>query len=162
MANQTKITFNMAGLDKLVDDLENGYRARVGILGSHAARTDGGPLDNATIGIIQMFGSITKNIPARDFLIMPITMHAREMVAAMRTNSVKIALAAGDVRKVYGLLGAKALEFVLMGFETGGFGQWAPNSPYTIRQKGSARPLIDEGQLRRAQTSDVVKKSDII
>ena len=160
MANQTKITFNLKGLDGLTKDAD-AYRARVGILGDNAQRTDGGPLNNATLGVIQMFGSITKNIPPRDFLYMPVQSHARDVTRAMSAGSVKSAIVAGDFKKVYALLGAKALEFVLMGFETSGFGQWAPNAPSTIRQKKSDRPLIDTSQLRRAQTSDVVKKSDI-
>lgn len=161
MVNQTKITFNLKGLDDLQRNVSDAYRARVGILGSDAQRDDGGPIDNVTLGIIQMFGSITKNIPARDFLFMPIMTHSREIVRAMGSSMVKAAVVAGDIKKVYALLGTKALEFVLLGFETGGFGQWAPNKPATIAAKGSDQPLIDQGELRRAQTSDVVKKSDI-
>jgi hypothetical protein len=161
MSNQTKITFNLTGLDKLTKGISNEYRARVGILGDNAQRTEGGPLNNAELGVIQMFGSLTKNIPPRDFLFMPVQTHDREIVRAMSGSAVKAAMVAGDFKKVYALLGAKALEFVLMGFETAGFGQWAPNKPATIAAKGSDQPLIDTGQLRRAQTSDVVKKSDI-
>lgn len=161
MTNQTKITFNLKGLENLQKQVGDQYRARVGILGSSAPRTDGGPLDNATLGVIQMFGSITKNIPPRDFLFMPIQSHGAEIVKAMSSALIKSAVVAGDFKRVYALLGAKALEIVLLGFETAGFGQWAPNKPATIARKGSDQPLIDEGQLRRAQTSDVVKRSDI-
>ena len=160
MANQTKINFNLNGLNKLTKDAGD-MRARVGILGSHAARTDDSGIDNATLGIIQMFGSLTKNIPPRDFLVMPVETHSKEIVRAMGSSSVKAAIVAGDFKKVYSLLGAKALEYVLMAFETSGFGQWPPNAPSTIRQKGSDRPLVDTSQLRRAQTNDVVKKSEI-
>lgn len=160
MANQTKIEFNLKGLENLKKEVGDTYRARVGILGSHAAREEG-PIDNATLGIIQMFGSFKKNIPPRDFLFMPIYSHAREITNAMKAASITKAIAAGDIKKVYNLLGAAALEWVLKAFETSGFGQWPPNAASTIARKKSDRPLIDTGQLRRAQTNDVVKKSDI-
>ena len=160
---QTVIRYNLKGLEKLQAQVGDAYRARVGILGSHAARTEpGATLDNATLGIIQMFGSLTKKIPARDFLVMPVQMHSKEIVQEMGKSSVQKAIAAGDYRKVYGLLGAAALKWVLAAFETSGFGQWPPNSPSTIKQKKSDRPLINQGELRRAQTFDVVNKSDIV
>lgn len=137
------------------------YRARVGILGSDAERTDESGIDNATLGIIQMFGSLTKNIPPRDFLLMPIEVKKRELLHAMQSNAVKAAFNNGDYKKVYDLLGAAGVAIVIEAFETGGFGQWAPNAPRTIARKKSDRPLIDTSQLRRAQTSDVVKKGEI-
>lgn len=48
-----------------------------------------------------------------------------------------------------------ALELIDEGFESSGFGEWQPNSPLTIREKGSAKPLIDEGRLRSAVTYDI-------
>lgn len=159
---QTKIKFDLSGLENLAKQMGSTYRARVGILGSHAQRQQGDTtLNNAELGAIQMFGSVTKNIPPRDFLRFPIELNKREIVRAMESKPVKAAVAAGDYKQVYALLGAKALEFVLEAFATSGFGQWAPNAPATIAKKGSDRPLIDWGELRRAQTSDVVKKSDI-
>jgi len=164
---QTKIAINLVGLEELKAKVGDQYRARVGILGSHGARTageDGKPavLDNATLGVIQMFGSITKGIPPRDFLDMPVRSHAREIVQAMGASSVKKAVAAGNFKRVYDLLGAAALNWVLMAFETAGFGQWPPNKPSTIARKKSDRPLIDTSQLRRAQTSDTVNRSEIV
>lgn len=162
MTSQTKITYNLKGLDVLEKELGGAYRARVGILGSHAARNDGEPIDNATLGVIQMFGSFSKKIPARDFLFTPIVSHGKEIVRDMAASSkVKAALGAGQFKMVYELLGTAALKVVLEGFETAGFGQWAPNKPSTIRRKKSDRPLIDSSQLRRAQSSDVVGKGEI-
>lgn len=48
-----------------------------------------------------------------------------------------------------------ALEIIDEAFESSGFGEWQPNSPLTIREKGSAMPLIDEGRLRSAVTYDI-------
>lgn len=158
---QTKITFNLQGLEDLKKEVGDTYRARVGILGGNAARKDDkSDLDNATLGTIQMFGSVTNKIPPRDFLLMPIQSHAREIVGEMRKESVKKAIASGQVKKVYELLGAAATEWVLKAFESAGFGQWPPNSDITIARKKSSQPLIDTGQLRRAITSDVVKRGE--
>lgn len=159
MAITTKIEFNLKGLDKLRKEAGNAYKARVGILGDHAARTEpGGELNNAELGVIQMFGSITKNIPPRDFLFSPIQTHQRDIVRDMGASTVRKAVEAGDFKRVYGLLGAAALKWVLNAFETSGDGQWPPNKPSTVDRKGSAKPLIDTGQLRRACTSDVIAK----
>lgn len=51
-----------------------------------------------------------------------------------------------------------ALELIDEGFESSGFGEWQPNSPLTIREKGSAMPLIDKGShggLRGKITYDI-------
>ena len=52
-------------------------------------------------------------------------------------------------------IGAKTVEVIQMEFSTSGFGEWAPNSPMTIENKGSAMPLIDKGRLRGAITYEV-------
>jgi phage gpG-like protein len=158
MTVQSKVTLNLKGLENFTQQMAETYRARVGILGGHEQRGEG-IIDNVTLGITQMFGSITKNIPARDFLTLPIELNKREILNQVSSSRmVKSAIEANDAKKVYQILGAIALSFVLEGFATRGFGQWAPNKPSTIARKGSDSPLIHTGQLRRAQTSDVVKK----
>lgn len=156
---QSKITFNLEGMDDLRKQIGDNYVARVGILGEKASRsdTDSG-LNNAEIGFIQMFGSVTNNIPPRDFLMLPLQHEKKEFVKAVSGPTIQAALAGKNYKKIFQLLGLKAEEFIQRAFETGGFGQWPANSPRTIAAKGSARPLIDTGQLRRAITSEVVKK----
>lgn len=169
---QTIINYNLKGLDDLRKKIGDTYRARVGILGGHQQRSQG-PIDNVTLGITQMYGSIKHNIPPRDFLDMPIRTHGREIVKEMSSSSVKAAVVAGNVKKVYEVLGAKGEDIVQQAFETGGFGQWPPTQrlirsatkeDYNNQLEGEAvvRILIQTGQLRRSITSDVVKKSDII
>lgn len=157
---QTQVRFNLKGLDEFRKAMGGTYRTRVGVLGDKAARNDSdGKLNNAEIGAIQMFGSFANNIPPRDFLLMPIQSKQRELIKAMGSSVVKAAMDQQDYKRVFELLGIKAEELVQMAFETGGFGQWAPNKPATVAAKGSAAPLIDTSQLRRAIASDVVKKS---
>ena len=51
-----------------------------------------------------------------------------------------------------------AVEQIRESFETGGFGEWAPDSPLTIEQKGSAMPLVDKGRLESTITFEIEKK----
>lgn len=157
MTKQSKVRHNLDGLENIRKAVGKTYRARVGILGSSAARNTGDGLTNAEIGVLQIFGSITRNIPPRDFLIMPIQVNKREIVQALGSNSGRAAFAAGDYKKLFQILGIAAEGFVHKAFDTGGFGHWAPNAPSTIAAKGSDKPLIDTRQLERSITSDVVK-----
>ena len=54
-------------------------------------------------------------------------------------------------------VGVSAVELIKKGFDTGGFGEWQPNSPATVRAKGSAKPLIDEGYLKSKISYEVEK-----
>lgn len=155
---QTKISMNLDGLDDLKKAVGTSLRARVGILGNHAARTQpGGSINNAELGLIQMFGSVTNNIPARDFLLMPIETKKRELLKAMGGSASREAFARKDFTKMFEILGTTAVGFVDEAFATGGFGQWPPNTPSTVAQKGSSAPLIDTGELRKSISFDVVK-----
>lgn len=155
---ETKINFNLDGLEELKRNLGAQYITRVGILGAHAARTGEGKFDlnNATLGLIQIYGSIANNIPSRDFLIMPIETKRREILKILSSNTARAAFANKDYKRLYGILGAAAVGFVDEAFASGGFGTWAPNKPTTVAHKGSSAPLIDTGELRKSVTFDVV------
>ncbi len=118
-------------------------------------------LSNAALGLIHEFGSISKNIPARSFLRMPIMMKGKDITTQMSGSSVRNAVESGNFKKVFQILGIIGEGLVKSAFSTGGFGQWAENKPATIRRKGSAAPLIDTGQLRRSITSDVKNKGEL-
>lgn len=57
-----------------------------------------------------------------------------------------------DPRPLLEFLGTRLLEHEKLAFATAGFGTWAPLDPATIRAKGSARPLVDDGDLLRSLT----------
>lgn len=162
MAQQTEISFNLDGLEDIRRKLGDELVARVGILGSDVARKgdDDTDLTNSEIGVIQEFGSETANIPPRSFLRMPVETHAREIMKSMDSPAVRKAVESGDAVTVFKILGIAAESFVKQAFSSGGFGKWAPNTPATVDRKGSSKPLIDTGELRRSITSDVVKKGD--
>lgn len=156
---QTEIRMNLDGLEDFRRQIGDKYITRVGILGSHATRGGDSSINNAELGLIQMYGSITNKIPPRDFLVMPIEMKKRELVKIMGGAASREAFAKGNYKRIYEIMGAVAVGFVDEAFATGGFGMWAPNKPATIRRKGSSAPLIDKAELRESQTFDVVSKS---
>ncbi len=161
MAKQTQIKFNLDGLDNLRKQLGNSYVTRVGILGGKAAREDDAPMNNAEIGLIHEFGSEGANIPPRSFLRLPLEEKRRELMKAFASNSTKAAIESGEFKQVFLNLGIKAEEIIQEAFASGGFGHWPALKASTVASKGSSAILIDTGQLRRAITSDVVKRGSV-
>lgn len=177
---QTKIKADLSGLDDLLKKLGKGNYVKIGILGSNASTkhkvaetliTKKGKgkairfagkgeqgITNAELGLIHELGSITRNIPPRSFLRMPIEKNKNKIIQFLSTNSIKELISEGNYKKVLQRLGIVAEGFVQQAFETKGFGQWDENSPATIKMKGSSSPLIDTSQLRKAITSKVVTK----
>jgi hypothetical protein len=156
---QTKVTFNIDGLKELRRAVGGTLMTRVGVLGSKNARD--GEMGNADIGLVHEFGSEAAGIPPRSFLRMPLETHRAELLKGMSTKAVQDAMDSGQYRKVFQILGVKAEEIVQQAFSTAGFGKWPKLKPSTIDAKGSAAPLIDTGQLRRAVTSDVVNRAEV-
>jgi hypothetical protein len=178
MTKRSEVKFNLTGLEDIKRKVGDTYRARVGVLGINAARSGetSKSLNNSSLMMIQMFGSITNKIPPRDPLFQPLIRHRRDLMQKLGSGAMRQAFAAGEFKRMFALLGVAAEEIVQNAFETSGDGTWANNAeitihggwmknkvsgkPVYIKGKGSSRPLIDTGQLRRAVTSDVVKKSD--
>lgn len=160
---QTRITADLTDLENLVRELGGNWVARVGIIGEQAEIEHRGThLTNAEIGVIQEFGSITNGIPARSFLRMPVELKQKDIVDSMANPRTQNAFETGNIKRVYRDLGLYAEAVVKVAFGSGGYGQWAPNKPSTIAQKGSDKPLIDTSQLRRSISSDVIKKSEML
>jgi len=171
---QTKINFNLKGMEELKRGLGAAYRTRVGILGSHVQRATkefyskfgyvgqdkDEAITNAELGLIQMYGSITNNIPPRDFLVMPIEHKKRELMRLLSSSPARAAFEAKDYRKIYEILGAGAVGFVDEAFATGGFGTWPDIKEATKRRKGSSAILIDTAELRKSQSFDIINKGE--
>lgn len=172
---KNEVSFNLDFLEHLVDQLDNGAYVKVGILGDDAERSDaddGGNLTNAEIGFIQMKGSFTHNIPPRDWLLMPLVMHSKQILSFVRSKKVKDAILAGKPQRALGFIGAYCEAWIQSAFASRGFGQWAPNAPITIQGgwmtnkksgkpfyvegKKSSAPLINSGELRKSVSSEVV------
>lgn len=178
MVKQTQIKVDLTGLNDLIQKLGKDHYTKVGILGGNAAekhknsetvtlksgkrvRMSSGvesPFTNAEIAVIHEFGSVSRNIPPRSFLRMPIEEKKNELIRFLGSTRVKTLFDSGDIKKIFKILGIEAERIVQRAFESRGFGRWDPNAPSTIAAKGSSAPLIDTSQLRRSITSKVVSK----
>lgn len=105
------------------------------------------------------------HIPARSFLQMPLTRKnavIKELKNQLMANSIDDVAyyfaTKGDMKTLATMLGVSAVEVVKQAFKTQGFGEWQPNSPYTIAAKGSAMPLQDTGKLWQKIDYEVEEK----
>ena len=103
------------------------------------------------------------HIPARSWLQMPlerkndILKKVIEKFGEGKEDVIDYIAKTGDLRSLAIMLGTVAVEQIKEGaFATGGWGEWAQNSPFTIASKGSANPLIDKGRLRNAVDYEVI------
>ncbi len=122
----------------------------VGIPADRAQR-EGETINNAGLLFIHTHGSELQNIPARPVLEPAIENNralisthlgeaARQMTAGFPDKAERELARAGTI-------GANAAKRFFT--EENG---WPPNAPSTIKRKGSDRPLIDTGALRRSIT----------
>ncbi len=153
----TDVSLNLTGFEALRKGLSANQYVAVGIFGDHkAARKGDDEISNPELAIVQQFGSVSNNIPARPFIDMPIREKRKDILAYAASKQISDLLLAGNKKKALGLLGLFAENVIQKAFDTGGFGKWAPNAPRTVAQKKSSKPLINTTQLRRAIWSKVV------
>ena len=126
MAN---VKANLDGLKKLQKALQEDYTLRVGIIGSKAIKVEheGSSQTDAEIGTHHEFG--TKKMPRRSFLEdslkFKITSDANEW-RNIKKQAGKDVVEKMSIKQFLNNLGAKCLMYIEEGFETNGFGQWAP------------------------------------
>lgn len=157
-----RVEYNAKKLFKLIQNLKKGFPSvKVGIMGSQAsAEHKGTNKTNVQIGFLNEFGSISQHIPARSFIRMPLQLYLSEYLRkkkALSQEEFTKAIEEGKENEFAAKVGLVAEEVIQDAFATRGFGNWAPNAPRTIAEKGSDSPLIDTGQLRRSITSKVIK-----
>lgn len=114
-------------------------------------------IDNATILAIMEHGSPVKNIPPRP-LLKPVLMKHKEQILAIFNKIYRLLLEGNetDADKEMEILSQRIEAWTKKFFvEDNG---WAPNSPATIKRKGSDKPLINTGSLRQSIRGIFVKK----
>jgi hypothetical protein len=147
MSTQSKIVFNLDGLEKLIKNSKDNKKVvKVGVLGNKR---------NASILATHEFGSITKRIPRRSVL-KDTLVYKEENLRNKITELTKDNLTNNNgLLIVLKKIGIFAEALIQEAFKTGGFGKWAPLSKKTIEKKKSNSILIDTAQLRRGITSKV-------
>lgn len=139
------------GLTGLIQRLQ-GLAKREVLVGIPAEenKRDTGEINNAQLLYIHTHGSALRNIPARPVIEPAIAdaqpRIARELRAAIEAASRGDKQSAEDALERTGMVGQNASR----AWFTNPHNNWAPNSPGTIARKGSSRPLIDTGALRKS------------
>lgn len=160
--SESSFEYNAKNLIRLIKLFKKGFPSvKVGIIGDKATQEHKGThKTNAEIGFLNEFGSHTRRIPPRSFLRMPLQLYLHSYIKEKKSLSKEEfikSLRNGTQEQFAKKVGIVAEEVVQDAFRTRGFGNWAPNAPYTIEQKGSDSPLIDTGELRRSISSEVIK-----
>ena len=171
-----RVRLNTDRLEDIVSMMSEQYLTRVGILGSKTNRMksvtnrkgmrragrESSSSTNADIGLIHEKGSLSRHIPRRSFLEMPLVVKSDELLKVKKHlwDSLISGGQKGDdrMRLAYKKLGIAAENIIQLAFTSGGYGRWAADKSSTIARKRSSAPLIDTAQLRRSITSMVVAK----
>ena len=120
----------------------------------------GEAVSNAELAYIHTHGSPIRNIPARPILEPALsTTETKSAILSDLGGAAEVALK-GDFMKMLGFLqrAGQEAENAARAWFTDGRNAWAENKPTTIARKGSDRPLIDTGELRKALTHVVVSE----
>lgn len=140
------------GMAKLIAQLrKRGARLHVGIPAENASREGGGP-SNLEVATWNEFG--TSRIPERSFIRATFDGEQDKIRAAMRKVG-QLSVRKGARHDV--LLGAVGTFIVGLIRQRIADGIPPANAESTIERKGSSKPLVATGQLRKAITSWVTK-----
>lgn len=139
---------------------QGGSYAKAGVLDGAAREGTGQAeaLTNAELAAVHEFGAPSVGIPERSFIRGPFDAHREDYTSALGKLLGKALEGEKDFAKALGIVGQMMARDMRAAItrSSGGYAPFPPNSPATIEKKGSSRPLIDSGQLRRAVTSTVV------
>lgn len=111
-------------------------------------------VNNAELMYIHSHGSQLKGIPARPVIEPAIAAPGnKELIAAELEQAAKAAMEGSQAKMVQFLNRAGLVaQNACRKWFTDPRNNWAPNKPSTIKAKGSSRPLIDTGELRKSIT----------
>lgn len=168
---------NYAGLKKVVQEMSKQYSVKVGLIAGQGGDEEiSKDMDIAGIGAVQEYGAkipVTDKlrnffrykfgvnlkkttqfieIPARSFLYAPIMDDTKGLRARIRKeidkDGIEYVLEYKDFEFLAETIARAGYYQVMEAFENGGInGEWKPNSPITIEQKGSSKPLVNFGNL---------------
>lgn len=147
----TEVYGDFSALEKLVENLSKKFYTDVGILGE-SNETEQGGITLAGIGAVHQFGSPSRGIPERDWLVYPIVAGQSRIEKTIEPKIEEL-LSEGKVEQIFKLIGIEAEAVIKEAFEDAAGGTWAPLKESTIERKGSDTILVDEGDLRDAVTS---------
>lgn len=121
---------------------------------------DEATINNAELVYIHTNGSPLRGIPARPIIQPALQAPGNKEPIIVELKRAAQAFLAADVPLAKQHLNRAGLtaQNAVRGWFTDPRNNWAPNKPSTIAAKGSDRPLIDTGELRKAMTYVVREK----
>lgn len=111
-------------------------------VGYQQGQTDENGVSLAEIAIFNDLGTV--HIPSRPFMRDSLN-NNKEHIANFMQKAAKGIANGVSAQEVLNKIGAEQQRLIQKEIRNGNF---VPNSPATIKKKGSARPLIDQGTLR--------------
>lgn len=144
-----------ATLGKLAKFVDEDIHVRVGVL-NNAAREGG--FGAVELAAVHEFGSVSRNIPKRSFLLKTMTNRKEEFEAEITKAFAKLrkTIVEQSPEALLDKIGAKWVAYVHETFAAEGPG-WQKLRPATIARKGSSTILVDTGAMERSITHEVVK-----
>ncbi len=129
----------------------------VGVPQEEAGREQNG-ITNAELLYIHTNGSPANNIPPRP-IVEPAIQDSKEEIGTLLKEAILKALEGDTDGAMAGMERAGTQgENAVKGWFTNPKNNWAENAESTKKRKGSSKPLIDTGQLRKSITHVVKKK----
>lgn len=128
----------------------NGVRNNAMIKSMQHDINSGTPYSRAYEFYVQEHGSPLFSIPPRPVLA-PAIENSKDVIAEKMKKAVQSILEGGNVSTELGYIGALGAKISGDWF-TDPENKWAKNSSITIKRKGSDKPLIDTGEMRKAIT----------
>lgn len=135
-----KVTADGKKFQKMLEDLDK-LEVRIGI--QQGAGSDNG-VDLVDVAMFNELGTV--HIPSRPFLRDSVDAHSSEInvfLQSMRTQLIKGGSAEDALKKI-GVFQKGLIQKEIVN------GDFVPNSPETIKRKGSDKPLIDTGRMRQS------------
>jgi hypothetical protein len=132
-------------------------RVLIGIPSTTAGRTDGAPINNATIGYINEFGSPAQNIPPRPFLV-PGVRNAQERIIARLKQGIMYAARGQKEAAVRALhaVGMTAANSVKQKMRTGPF---VPLSDVTLADRANRNTTTGRAGSRKGAKKELERRA---
>jgi hypothetical protein len=144
-----KIKLNKTMLNKLIRELTRKSFIEIGIFDSTR---------NATIGWKHEFGI---GVPQRSFMIFPLLFKGDSILSFYTTTDKHFKTIIDKGLDFWiNLVLLSCTNIISEAFSTGGFGSWKPLSLNTINRKKTTTILVDTGEMFRAITGKIIKKSN--
>lgn len=144
-----KVTADGKKLQKILKELAD-KEVRVGFQQGKATEEDG--TDVCDIAAWNELGTV--NMPSRPFLRMSVDDNSDKINSFMSAQKRSI-INGEPADRILKKIGIFQKDLIQEKITEGSF---APNAPFTIKAKGSAKPLIDTGRMRQSVNFEIKQK----